>query len=146
MSFVGSGIPLIYNGQEADLDRQLAFFEKDEIEWQTGKHDELFRKLIALKTAEPALWNGKYGAPMVEVPNSASDQVYSFVRGEAGNRVFAIFNLSPTGQKVSFNLARHHGDYVDALSGEKATFGDSEGSLTEINLPPWGFRIFREAE
>ena len=26
LSFVGPGIPLIYNGQEADLDRQLAFF------------------------------------------------------------------------------------------------------------------------
>lgn len=28
-----NGMPLIYNGQETSLDRRLAFFEKDEINW-----------------------------------------------------------------------------------------------------------------
>ncbi len=145
LSFVGSGIPLIYNGQEADLDRQLSFFGKDEIEWRTGQYDELFRKLIALKTEEPALWNGKHGAAMVEIPNSASEQVLSFVRGDTGNRVFAIFNLSPAEQDVSFELDRHHGEYLDALSGESVSFGGNDG-LSELSLAPWGYRLFREAD
>jgi hypothetical protein len=48
---VGSGLPLIHNGQEADNDRRLAFFERDPIIWREGRHDALLRKLIALKTA-----------------------------------------------------------------------------------------------
>lgn len=139
LSFTGPGIPLIYNGQEADLAKQLEFFEKDEIEWKKGQYDGLFRKLIALKTEERALWNGAYGAQMIDVPNSASDDVLSFVRGEGGARVFAVFNLSPRAQTVTFDLARHHGDYVSFGSGEEVTFN----AENEIALPAWGYRIFR---
>ncbi|MBV7260357.1 alpha-amylase family glycosyl hydrolase [Erythrobacter crassostreae] len=142
LSFVGPGMPLIYNGQEADLDKQLAFFEKDEIEWKTGQYDGLFRQFVALKTEEQALWNGRYGAPMVDVPNSASDDVLSFIRGDAGGRVFAIFNLSPRAQEVSFDLARHHGAYQNALSGEAAQFAGDE----TVELAPWGYRVFREKD
>jgi len=142
LSFVGSGIPLIYNGQEADLDRQLEFFEKDEIEWREGRYDGLFRQLIALKTEERALWNGQYGSPMVEVPNSASDDVYSFIRGEDGERVFAVFNLSPRSHDVTFSLERHTGAYNDAISGDAIIF--EEGS--ELSLESWGYRIFRASD
>ncbi|QUL38175.1 alpha-amylase family glycosyl hydrolase [Erythrobacter sp. JK5] len=143
LSFVGPGMPLIYNGQEADLDRQLAFFEKDEIEWKKGRYDGLFRQLIALRTEERALWNGEHGAPMVDVPSDASADVLSFVRGAKGERVFGVFNLSPRAQSVGFERARHHGHYVDALSGEAATFGENDEPLA---LAPWGYRIFREAD
>lgn len=140
LSFVGSGTPLIHNGQEADLAHKLAFFEKDEIVWQEGRHAALLSKLVTLKTEERALWNGEHGAPMVEVPSSAHDQVLSFTRGAAGSRVFAVFNLSPGPRDVTFSLARHHGMYRDALSGEPATFGAD----TTLALPAWGFRIYRE--
>ena len=143
LSFVGPGMPLIYNGQEADLDKQLEFFTKDEIEWKTGRYDGLFRQLIALKTEEEALWNGEYGAPMVEVPSNASADVLSFVRGEKGSRVFAVFNLSPRPQIIEFELARHHGSYVDALTDEVMTFASDSAPTS---LAPWGYRIFREAE
>ena len=33
LSFTVPGIPLIYSGQEAGLDKQLLFFEKDTIDW-----------------------------------------------------------------------------------------------------------------
>ncbi|MEL6878843.1 MAG: alpha-glucosidase C-terminal domain-containing protein, partial [Pseudomonadota bacterium] len=112
----------------------------------TGVYDPLFRKLIALKTEMPALWNGRYGAPMVEVPNNASENVFSFVRGEKGERVFAVFSLSGEAQQVEFSLARHTGNYVDALSGGAATFGEEEGEAYGVSLQPWGYRIFREVK
>ncbi len=143
LSFVGPGFPLIYNGQEADLDKQLEFFEKDEIEWKVGRYDELFRQLIALRTEEQALWNGKHGAPMVDVPSNASADVLSFIRGEKGERVFAVFNLSPRTQSVEFERSRHHGNYVDALTGDTAEF---DGANEALALAPWGYRIFREAD
>lgn len=140
LSFVGSGLPLIYNGQEADNDRQLAFFERDPIAWREGRYDTLFRKLIALKTAHRALHNGRYGAGMVEVPTNQTADVYAFTRGAAGERVFAVFNLSPRPHNIAFSHERHHGGYTDALSGAAASFGGGE----MLALPAWGYRIFTE--
>lgn len=138
LSFVGPGIPLIYNGQEADLDRQLAFFEKDEIEWKEGQYAPLFQRMIALKTEESALWNGRHGAPLVEVPNSAKADVLSFVRGEGKDRVFAVFNLSPRARDVSFELARHHGAFDDATTGEGAAID----AASTLSLGPWDYYIY----
>lgn len=142
LSFVGGGLPLIYNGQEADNDRQLAFFERDPIIWKDGRHAALFGKLIALKTASPALHNGRFGAPMVEVPTNATADVFAFTRGTDGGRVFAVFNLSPRPQAVQFEYARHHGTYRNALSGEAAAFTGGE----TLELPAWGFYIFAETK
>lgn len=142
LSFTGSGLPLIYNGQEADNDRQLQFFERDPIVWKEGRHDALFRKLIALKTAQPALRNGRFGAGMIEVPTSHTADVFAFTRGEKGGRVFAVFNLSPRPHAVTFSHARHHGRYTDALSGAPATFAGGES----LELPAWGYRIYTETK
>ncbi|WP_086608749.1 alpha-amylase family glycosyl hydrolase [Erythrobacter donghaensis] len=142
LSFVGSGLPLIYNGQEADNDRQLEFFERDPIVWRQGRHAALFEKLIALKTEARALHNGRFGAAMVEVPTSATADVFAFTRGDAGERVFAVFNLSPRAQSISFEHARHSGTYADALSGESAAFTGGE----TLDLAPWGFRIFKQTK
>jgi 1,4-alpha-glucan branching enzyme len=140
LSFVGPGIPLIHNGQEADLAHQLAFFEKDRIVWQKGRFDGLFRRLVALKTEEPALHNGRHGGALVDVPNSAPHAVLSFVRQQGASRVFAVFNLSAEPQTVSFSLARHHGGYIDATSGQAADFTSETAPLA---LPAWSYRIYR---
>jgi glycosidase len=142
LSFTGLGLPLIYNGQEADNDRQLKFFERDPIVWREGKHAALFAKLIALKTEARALHNGRFGAAMVEVPTSATADVYAFTRGQAGERVFAVFNLSPRPHKVTFEHARHHGRYSDALTGAATVFAGGE----TLELAPWGYRIFKESK
>ncbi len=142
LSFVGSGLPLVYNGQEADNDRQLAFFERDPIVWREGRHAALFARLIALKTAQPALHNGRFGAPMVEVPTSAIADVYAFTRGQKAGRVFAVFNLSPRPHRITFAQTRHHGTYTDALTGEAMAFAGSE----TLDLPAWGYRIYTETK
>lgn len=142
LSFVGPGLPLIYNGQEADNDRQLKFFERDPIVWREGKHAALFKRLIAMKTATPALHNGRYGAPLIEVPTNASADVFAFTRGADGGRVFAVFNLSPRPQQVTFERARHHGTYTDAMSGAEARFAGGE----TLALAPWGYRIFTQTK
>jgi len=142
LSFTGLGLPLIYNGQEADNDRQLAFFERDPIVWREGKHAALIAKLIALKTQARALHNGRFGAAMVEVPTNAAADVYAFTRGQAGERVFAVFNLSPRAQQVTFQYARHHGRYADALNGVDVDFAGGE----TLGLAPWGYRIFKETK
>jgi hypothetical protein len=53
---------LIYNGQEAGNCKRLDFFERDPIEWQEHRNGEIYKKLFALKKANTALWNGRWGA------------------------------------------------------------------------------------
>lgn len=142
LSFTGPGLPMIYNGQEADNDRMLEFFERDPIVWREGRYDALLRRLIALKTETRALHNGRFGAPMVEVPTSATADVLAFIRGDQGERVFAVFNLSPRPQSLTFDKARHHGAYADALSGKSIAFGGGE----TMEIAPWGYRIFKETK
>lgn len=55
------GMPLVYNGQEAGLNRSLQFFEKDPIEWKKHENEVIYTKLFALKHQNQALWNGKWG-------------------------------------------------------------------------------------
>ena len=144
LSVVGDGLPLIYNGQEAGSDKRLEFFTKDVIDWgdEAGptrdEQGELYRRLFAMKKDHRALWNGRWGARMVRVPNQHEATVLSFVRAHDDDAVFAVFNFGPDEQVVTFGNGPHHGEYVDAFSGERAAF-DSSSTLT---LPGWGYRVF----
>ncbi|RYE86848.1 MAG: alpha-amylase, partial [Oxalobacteraceae bacterium] len=53
LTFTLPGMPLIYNGQEARLDKRLAFFEKDAIAWHGYELTGFYQRLIALKHAHP---------------------------------------------------------------------------------------------
>lgn len=97
LSFTLPGMPLIYGGQEAGLDRRLAFFEKDPIDWKTRELEGFYRELLTLKRANPALANGQYGAD-VELLDTGSDHVFAFRRALPGNRVTVAVNVSPTEQ------------------------------------------------
>ena len=137
LSVVGKGMPLIYNGQEAGNDRRLEFFERDPIEWREHEMGEVYRKLIALKTQMSALWNGAWGAPMINVPNNAESQVLSFVRVDDNGKVFAVFNLSPEAHRVSFMQSLCHGTYRDYYTGETVTV-DAD---TVEEMPAWSHRL-----
>ena len=138
LSVVSEGMPMIYNGQEAGNPRRLAFFEKDPIDWREHPLGELYKKLFAIKKQHTALWNGHWGARMINVFNNVPGQVLSFVRQNQQDKVFGVFNLSAQPQTVTFHENLHHGTYRDALGGEQASFDAS----TQLNLKPWEYRIF----
>lgn len=138
LSVVSEGMPLIYNGQEAGNTRRLAFFEKDPIEWKAHPMGELYKQLIALKKQCTALWNGRWGARMIRVPNSAPLQVFSFVRQDAHSKVFAVFNFSPAPQTVAFDESLHHGVYTEYFSGERVKWGERG----KLSLAPWAYRVY----
>jgi 1,4-alpha-glucan branching enzyme len=137
LSVVGDGLPLIYNGQEAGSDKRLEFFAKDQIEWREDEQGELYRRLFALKKRHHALWNGRWGARMVRVPNTAESTVLSFVRAHDDDAVFAVFNLSSQGREITFGVGPHQGTFTDAFSGESVTFD----AATSLTLPAWGWRV-----
>lgn len=55
LSYATPGMPLIYSGQEYDLNKRLLFFEKDTIPKTKGKVWPLLEKLGALKAGNKAL-------------------------------------------------------------------------------------------
>lgn len=138
LSFVADGIPMIYNGQEAGNPKRLAFFEKDPIAWRPHPNGALYAELIRLKKTTSALWNGRWGAMMVHVPNDRLAQVLSFVRQDDHGKVFAVFNLSAQPQTVRFAQTLFHGDYIEHFSRESATLDAS----TAMELKPWEYRVY----
>lgn len=138
LSVAGDGMPLIYNGQEAGNDRALEFFEKDEIEWREHPIGDLYRKLFSLKKENSALWNGKWGATMIKVPNSAQTDVLSFVRENDKSKVFAVLNFSDQNHHVSFRESLYHGNYLEYFSNKETELT----STTQLEIEPWGYRVF----
>ena len=136
LSVAGDGMPLIYNGQEAGETKRLKFFEKDPIEWRADRHAALFTKLFALKHANTALWNGADGALMVHVPSDPD--IFSFVRQNARDKVFAVFNFSKTAKTAKFKDSLYHGTYRDFFSGETVVLD----AATALPMAPWGYRLF----
>lgn len=141
LSVVGEGMPLIYSGQEAGNPRRLAFFEKDPIAWREHPIGDLYRALFALKKANTALWNAKWGARMVQVRNSAPDALFSFVRQNDKDKVFAAINFSDEAQTVTFGTTAGspgYGTYTEYFS--QATVRVEAG--TRLTIEPWGYRVF----
>lgn len=137
LSFVGAGMPLIHNGQEAGNPKRLKFFEKDPIAWRDHPNADLFKRIIAFRKAHPALWNAPWGAAMVPVVNSAPAKVLSFVREKGGDKVLALFNMSPDPQTVGFSDGPVTGRYRDFAGGARVTVG----SATRLTVAPWSYRV-----
>ena len=139
LTFVGDGIPMIYNGQEAGNDKRLAFFERDPIRWADHPHAELFRKLAALKSQNSALHNGPWGARMVRITNDSPREVFSFARDNGRDKVIGVFNFSAQERQVRLVEALAHGSYTEHFSGAQVVVDGA----TRLRLPPWGYAVLR---
>lgn len=131
------GMPLVYNGQEAGLNRSLQFFEKDPIEWKKHKNEVIYTKLFALKHQNQALWNGKWGGEMVRIMNDRMDEVISFVREKNGDKVITIINLSNKEVNVNFDTTFDEGTYKNLFSDEDFKL-DKKQNLV---MKPWEYLI-----
>jgi glycosidase len=138
LSVVGEGMPLIYNGQEAGNNKRLAFFEKDPIAWQEHRIGALYQKLFGLMKENTALWHAKWGATMIKVPNSDESKIFSFVRQNEKDKVFAVFNFSDEKKKVTFTESLYHGTYRNFSTNEM----EALNAQTTFDLKPWEYRIF----
>lgn len=138
LTATAEGMPLLYSGQEAGLDRALAFFEKDQIDWQAHPVGDLYTSLFELKHETEALWNGDWGGKMIPVPNSAPKAVFSFVREKNGSKVFTVLNFSNQPQTVTFNENAQVGTYSEWFGKDQMIFTET----TQLNIEPYGYRIY----
>jgi len=137
LSVVGSGVPMVYNGQEAGNEKRLEFFERDPIQWRDDPMGKLYTKLFSLLHENTALWHGTSGGKMVRVWTDKTDEVFSFVRDNGKDKVLALINFSGNAVSVTIEDGPAAGVYRDAFNGEVITveLGDS------LNLPANGWRV-----
>lgn len=137
LTFTVPGMPLIYTGQEAGLNKRLQFFEKDSIDWSNLEMQAFYKQLIQLKKEQPALWNGEAGGERISITTNMPQKVLAFSREKDQSQVMAVFNM--TDQPVEASLeAVKKGSYKEYFSGE--TIKIKKGST--ISLDQWGYKIF----
>ena len=139
-SFTVPGIPLIYSGQEAGLDKQLAFFEKDEIDWSNLEKQNFYEKLVNLKKENPALWNGETGGTIRLLDTSEPQKMLAYLREKDGRNVLVILNLSPgpvDGSLMYEGMQKLKG-YFDQ------TELSAENGIAKLQLKPCEYRVYVE--
>lgn len=134
MSYVAPGMPLIYSGQEYDLDHRLKFFEKDSFPKNKGKYFDLYTKLQTIKTTNPALHGGKEAASYNRISTSDDNNILAFAREKNDKKIVFIANLS--------NEAK---DFSVAITEEFVEFGTNKKVVLTakktISLPKWGYLL-----
>ncbi len=133
LSYVAPGMPLIYSGQEYDLNHRLKFFEKDSIPKTKGKMWPLLEKLGKLKTDNVALNGGKSAADYKRLSSENKD-VLVFERNKKGTKVTFIANLTDKEQKTTVTIL---GNFTDYMNNTKVEFKEGE----TITLKPWEYKI-----
>jgi len=142
MASVVNGMPLVYSGQEAGLDKSLKFFDKDPIVWKDNPNAEIYKKLFALKHTNQALWNGDWGGEMVRINNDKMDRVISFVREKNGDRVLPVVNFSDKPVSVKLETKYYTGIYTELFSNREFVLKGED----IVTLDPWGYIVLSKTK
>ncbi|WBU88620.1 alpha-amylase family glycosyl hydrolase [Cellulophaga omnivescoria] len=134
LTYVMPGMPLIYSGQEYDMEHRLRFFEKDTIPKTKGKYFTLLEKLGELKNTNTALNGGKKAANYTRVNTSNNEAILAFKRDKDGETVYFIANLSNTIKEATISL---NGEFTDYISNNTFTIEEN----TALKLAPWEYHI-----
>lgn len=135
------GVPLIYGGQEAGLDKSLAFFEKDEIEWKNHPLAAFFTRLFALKHENQALWNGIHGGAVHRIAHEHINEAIAFYRTKNGYSIVFVGNFSDKPLELSLKSP--------ILNGTFNNFKDSiqhplNGSWS-LQIKPWDYALLTQS-
>lgn len=132
------GMPLVYNGQETSLDRRLAFFEKDEINWSKMDLVDFYQKLLQLHQTNPALSAGSGQIQPRFISNATQKNQLVFVRERGNSQVLVVLNLSATAQQIKFSDANTAGDFNDLFAGSKVKLKADKS----LQIPAWGYKVY----
>ncbi|MBL1213460.1 MAG: alpha-amylase [Ignavibacteriae bacterium] len=132
------GMPLVYSGQEAGLDKRLDFFEKDLIEWKDHKFYEIFTKLFKLKKENEALWNGNFGGEVMPIESGISESVFSFYRTKNNHTIIAVLNFSNQKQNVELKNSYINGTYISLFENDEQIFNGDD----KLTLEPFSYKVY----
>ena len=134
LSYISPGMPLIYSGQEYDLDHRLLFFEKDEIPKTKKIMWPLLQKLGKLKKENPALHTGIDASNYKKI-NVANPDILAFERSKGTDSVIFLGNFSKNSQEMN-----------NIFSGGFNYFDNSIENSEKLVFEPWEFKILTGAE
>jgi glycosidase len=132
------GMPLLYTGQEAALNRRLQFFDRDTIDWTELPLESFYTKLLQLKRRHFALLNGDVLSRFRRLPGPA--ELYGFLREKGAAAVLCVINIAekPVPLPVAAEAA---GPWQDVFSGEQLTLQAG----AELAVPGHGWRVLERA-
>ena len=112
------GMPLIYNGQESGLNKQLEFFEKDEIEWDDYRYQDFYTTLLDINTRNQALFNGEIGGDFKKMSTDRDENIFSYKRIGHHEQVLVILNFS--NEQIDFQfIDGHEGTWTNVFDGSE---------------------------
>jgi len=135
LAYVTPGMPLIYSGQEYDLDHRLLFFEKDSFPHTKGNTWKVLEKLGKLKNTSSALHGGKKPASF-ETIETANENILAFKRSKNGSKVVFLANLTDKEQSFD-NVVK--GTYINYMDNAKEELQEDT-----VTLEAWEYKILVE--
>ncbi len=139
LMFTLDGVPMLYNGMEVGDTTESgapALFERLPVFWQIAERrpefPEFYRMMIPLRHAHAALRQGE----TEWVGSSDPERVVAYVRRAAGEEFLVAINCSN----------RAFSGRVEVSTGPpwtEVTHSKQSGSVPELGLAAWEFRIFR---
>lgn len=144
------GVPLIYTGDEIGLDHNIAFMEKDTIQWDSTGLDyrPLLGKLAQIRTNNAALHTGEYGGE-IEFYELENKNVLGYYRSVEGNTITCLINFSEEEQVVDISNLLEKSEIVllHGVGGQTPQYEEMsmEGmNLSgEVTLQPWEYFVLK---
>lgn len=134
LSVTMPGMPLVYSGQEAGLDKRLDFFEKDVIEWKKHPNTALYTSLLKMKEEVPAFAHGRFGAN-IEWIGTDNTNIAAFTRGDG--EALVLINLSMEAQSGTLANGNANNSYSDWFSSKEVKIDNAKA----LNFAPWEYRV-----
>ena len=134
LSYLSPGMPLIYSGQEYDLDKRLLFFEKDSFPKVSGATIDFLKRMGDLKNNHPALKASLGYEKLSYIETNAEDKILAFERRNEGDTIVFIANFSSNHSQFRMN---YDSNFKSFPKGTEKTLS----STYEYVMKPWEFWI-----
>ena len=134
LSYLSPGMPLIYSGQEYDLDKRLLFFEKDSFPKVSGATIEFLKRMGDLKNNHPALKASLGYEKLSYIETNAEDKILAFERRNKGDTIVFIANFNSNHSQFRMN---YDSNFKSFPKGTEKTLS----STYEYVMKPWEFWI-----
>ena len=137
-TFTFPGIPMVYAGQEAAMDKRLRFFDKDTIPWGGYPLESFYQTLMRLKTSNDLIASGAGGGQMTSIHTGKEKETYAFVRSKGERKLLVLLNFSDTDQEIRLQGNAPEGRYKEIFTGETREWKEGTGMV----LKPWQYLVY----
>ena len=121
------GIPMIYSGEEAGLNKRLFFFDKDFIDWTVDPslHD-FYKTLLHFRKGNPVIEAGFASFPTL-LNNATAHNLLGYYRSINNHALFVLINLGTQDRDYVVDPEVADGQYLNVFTNniQQLSSGDS---------------------